>query len=608
MTPASTHKPRRRRKADDGALAHPAHGTVTIDAATKQQRPAFPLVAFLWPAKGTLSQWVLLPLILMAVGLFRWTTGLWGYSGFQKPPMHGDFEAQRHWMEITTHLPMTQWYFHDLEWWGLDYPPLTAYHSWLLGKIGSIINPSWFALHTSRGLDDPLLKVYMRATVFVSEYLIYIPAVIVFLRRYSRLQGVNAWEYSIALVAVLMQPATILIDHGHFQYNTVMLGFVVASMSSMLAGRLLWSCVFFVAALGFKQMALFYAPAVFAYLLGGCLQPRLQPVRLFGIALTTLISFAVLFLPLLLGTAYDTHRNLPTRSLPAPPLLSSLPLSLNEKSWYYPLLLQLAQSTHRIFPLARGLFEDKVANLWCALHTFHKLHRYPTHLVSRAALLATSAAILPPTAILLWRPRRELLPWAFAATSWGFFLASYQVHEKNVLLPLLPVTLLLGGEGGLLPSTRAWIGFANVLGAWTCFPLLVRDGLRVPYFVLTGLWAWLVGVLPTNVSLAANRSLGQAEGGNGVAGGSHGGELSWSEKVLHLAFYAGMVAWHLAEAFVPPPADKPDLWVVANVLLGCAGFVICYLWCLWRLAVRSGLIGRQEGEHSRGRHGHEKRE
>lgn len=49
--------------------------------------------------------------------------------------MHGDFEAQRHWMEITTHLPVSQWYFYDLEWWGLDYPPLTAYHSWLLGTM-----------------------------------------------------------------------------------------------------------------------------------------------------------------------------------------------------------------------------------------------------------------------------------------------------------------------------------------------------------------------------------------------------------------------------------------------------------------------------------------
>lgn len=56
-------------------------------------------------------------------------------SGFGLPPMYGDFEAQRHWMELTSHLPMAKWYIYDLQYWGLDYPPLTAYHSWLLGKM-----------------------------------------------------------------------------------------------------------------------------------------------------------------------------------------------------------------------------------------------------------------------------------------------------------------------------------------------------------------------------------------------------------------------------------------------------------------------------------------
>lgn len=49
--------------------------------------------------------------------------------------MHGDFEAQRHWMELTIHLPTFKWYTYDLQYWGLDYPPLTAYHSWLSGKM-----------------------------------------------------------------------------------------------------------------------------------------------------------------------------------------------------------------------------------------------------------------------------------------------------------------------------------------------------------------------------------------------------------------------------------------------------------------------------------------
>jgi len=53
--------------------------------------------------------------------------------------MYGDYEAQRHWMEITVNLPISDWYRHtpenDLLYWGLDYPPLTAYLSFLFGLM-----------------------------------------------------------------------------------------------------------------------------------------------------------------------------------------------------------------------------------------------------------------------------------------------------------------------------------------------------------------------------------------------------------------------------------------------------------------------------------------
>ncbi len=168
------------------------------------------------------------------------------------------------------------------------------------------------------------------------------------------------------------------------------------------------------------------------------------------------------------------------------------------------------------------------------------------------------------------------MPLAFAATSWAFFLCSYQVHEKNILLPLLPMTLLLASEGGMRPATRAWVGYANVLGCWTMFPLLARDELRLPYFVLTVLWCYLVGLPPCDYSAY-------------LTGGGDGA-LHWSSKVIHLGSYAAMVAWHGVEFAVAPPEDKPDLWVVANVCVGAAGFGICYLWCLWRLVDESGIL------------------
>lgn len=497
--------------------------------------------------------------------------------------MYGDYEAQRHWMEITTHLPISQWYFHDLQWWGLDYPPLTAYHSWLCGTIGSIINPEWFALFTSRGLEDPDLKVFMRATVIISEYLVYVPALIVFSRRYSRLNGVANWPATIALVAILMQPATILIDHVHFQYNTIMLGLVLASMSSMLASRYLWAAVFFVTALGFKQMALYYAFSVFFFLLGSCVFPRLNAMRLFGVAAATTASFVILLLPIILGTLYNAANGIrPHAELDGPqvlpPLFSWLDAYLDRGASYFPVVEQLVQITHRVFPFARGLFEGKVANFWCALNVVVKLHKYPSGLLQKASLLLTLATTLPPNLVLFFRPRKNLLPLAFSTTAWGFFLFSYQVHEKSVLLPLLQMTLLLAGNHGLAKETRAWVGFANLLGCWTMFPLLKRVDLRVPYTVLTLTWAYLLGLPPTSLGVYFPEA--------------HDSVTKWRTFLLHGCFYAVMLAWHVVEHFIRPPPEKPDLWVVTNVGIGAVGFFFCYLWCFCNLLEESDVISR----------------
>ena len=134
----------------------------------------------------------------------------------------------------------------------------------------------------------------------------------------------------------------------------------------------------------------------------------------------------------------------------------------------------LLQSIHRIFPFARGLFEDKVANIWCALNIVVKLRDLASvSTLAKLALVTTLLAILPGVIGLLWvsweagRRRREgeletktieeeptesapptliLLPHSLFVSSMAFFLFSFQVHEKSILLPLMPLTILMGGR------------------------------------------------------------------------------------------------------------------------------------------------------------------
>ncbi|KAH9523513.1 hypothetical protein Btru_040195 [Bulinus truncatus] len=130
------------------------------------------------------SFYIQLTLIILATLTLRLGVSLWGYSGHGKPPMFGDFEAQRHWMEITVNLPAEDWYKetsdNDLQYWGLDYPPLTAYHMMINGKIAEYVNPAFVKLGSSRGSEDPALKFFMRMTVLVMDLIIFLPSAIVF--------------------------------------------------------------------------------------------------------------------------------------------------------------------------------------------------------------------------------------------------------------------------------------------------------------------------------------------------------------------------------------------------------------------------------------------
>ena len=126
----------------------------------------------------------------------------------------------------------------------------------------------------------------------------------------------------------------------------------------------------------------------------------------------------------------------------------------------------------RIFPFNRGLFEDKVANFWCATNVVLKWKVWAAQgiLVKLSAAL-TALGFLPAVATLLFSgyklqvkhatsndvttnetktakqtPLLPLLPYALLTSSLSFFLFSFQVHEKTILVPLMPMTLLMSGS------------------------------------------------------------------------------------------------------------------------------------------------------------------
>ena len=70
------------------------------------------------------------------------------------------------------------------------------------------------------------------------------------------------------LLLVLLKPDSILIDHGHFQYNSLILGLILWAFYCLLKEKYYLTCLLYTVAIHSKQMAVYYSLAFLAGLIG----------------------------------------------------------------------------------------------------------------------------------------------------------------------------------------------------------------------------------------------------------------------------------------------------------------------------------------------------
>jgi len=131
-----------------------------------------------------------------------------------------------------------------------------------------------------------------------------------------------------------------------------------------------------------------------------------------------------------------------------------------------------------MFPFARGLYEDKVANLWCSLSPIIKINKYlPQQVIIRLCIALTCIGFLPACIKSMLKPTPISFIYSLVCCSFSFFMFSFQVHEKSILLPLLPATLLILHH----PQFVSWL---IIIATYSMYPLLQKDGLNLAYWSL----------------------------------------------------------------------------------------------------------------------------
>jgi len=464
-------------------------------------------------------------LLVVLVGLLlRILTGFSPYSGESSAPKFGDYEAQRHWMEITVNLTPQQWYTVDADYWPLDYPPLTAYHEWIMGIMSWWFEPESVESYTSRGYETNSHRQIMRMSVVISDFLVYFLGAFLV----SRMAPVKM--RFVSFLILIVNPVAIYIDHAHFQYNTVALGFLLGAIFGIQADRPFLAAILFTCSFMFKQTFVYFAPIFLAYMLGEAIRfggwncvVRVAVLGAIVIGVITAIVFPIVFTP----------------------CGDSLACSSN----------QLSVMIQRIFPFGRGLLEDYVANVWTVLTPVLRLRNMTPlkqQLCGLGSLLGTIGGFIEVFLIVLKNPTPRVFPIALAVSAMSFYLFGWMVHEKAILLGF---TAMISGLPVLKDTGKSHLIFrfmeACVLSMWR---LMKIEGNQLAAYALLGV-AWI-----------ASRYIG----------GLMCCERGWVNRGMVLMNIGAFISI-LFDCFVPTPGNFDYLWILANCTTCCVAFLL-----IWR--------------------------
>lgn len=152
------------------------------------------------------------------------------------------------------------------------------------------------------------------------------------------------------------------------------------------------------------------------------------------------------------------------------------------------------------------------------------------------------------------------------------FAPALQVHEKSILLPLLPLAMLLAGEQ---PGLLCW---ANALAVFSMLPLLKKDGLAL---ATAGATAFCHVAIQLAAGMAGSKAGGSgATKKRGAAGGPRALPPAWLAAGWRLSL-AGCAAILAASAVAPPPPKLPFLYDALTVTWAFLHFAALFAYTNW---------------------------
>ncbi|KAH7105365.1 glycosyltransferase family 57 protein [Auriculariales sp. MPI-PUGE-AT-0066] len=386
-----------------------------------------------------------------------------------------DFEVHRNWLAVTHSLPLSQWYYDTTSEWTLDYPPFFAYFEWMLSFPAALVDQRIVDVNNLRYSAWSVIA-YQRTTVIITELILGLA-----LLRFVK--GANDARVQRLLSASLfLHPGFLIIDHIHFQYNGFMFGILLWSLLMARNGRNLASGILFAILLNFKHLYMYLAPAYFVYLLRAyCMTPAGTPripqflslaASVIGVFVASVGPFLVMGqLPQLGARLFPFTRGL-NHAYWAPnawALVTALDRVLLKAASMA--RIELTVNSAGLQSSSRGLVGDTV---FAVLPNVEPFHTFAITIGIQMIFLAR-----------LWRqPTYPSFLRALTLCGWTSFMFGWHVHEKAVLMVLVPLTLMAADGSAHLRTFM----LASVAGIYSLFPLLFTPAEAAVELLYSAIW------------------------------------------------------------------------------------------------------------------------
>ncbi|KAJ0868981.1 putative dolichyl-P-Glc:Man(9)GlcNAc(2)-PP-dolichol alpha-1,3-glucosyltransferase [Helianthus annuus] len=320
-------------------------------------------------------------------------------------------------------------------------------------------------------------------------------------------------------------------------FNCISLGLTVGAIATVLSDKDLVASFLFSLAINHKQMSAYYAPAFFSYLLGKCLKRRNPLLEVSKLGMIVIGTFALVWWP------------------------------------YLQSRVAVLEVLSRLAPFERGLYEDYVANFWCTTSVLIKWKLlFTTQSLKLLCLFMTVCSCLPSMFLQIRAPSTRTFLYGLLNSAFSFYFFSFQVHEKSVLLPLLPASILAIEE----PFIFQWFTHFALL---SMFPLLCRDKLLLPYIALYGIFIFIY-YTPNGKPDTPNPP------------------RSWSRVTSFYVVFLLFVSFvlHVIYLTVDPPKKYPFLFEAIIMLLCFSQFVLVAVYTNWKqwILSRKSPVGSEK--------------